>query len=88
MFQEKIGADYCEIIQSETYMGGGTLPNRRFPTIALHIKGKATTLEKKFREAHVIGRIENEQFLLDFRTILPSVEEKLITIIETIIGKK
>jgi L-seryl-tRNA(Ser) seleniumtransferase len=88
MFQEKIGADYCEIIQSETYMGGGTLPNRRFPTIALHIKGKATTLEKKFRKAHVIGRIENEQFLLDFRTILPSVEEKLITIIETIIGKK
>ena len=87
MFQEKIGADYCEIIQSETYMGGGTLPNRRFPTIALHIKGKATTLEKKFREAHVIGRIENEQFLLDFRTILPNVEEKLITIIETIIGK-
>jgi L-seryl-tRNA(Ser) seleniumtransferase len=88
MFQEKIGADYCEIIQSETYMGGGTLPNRRFPTIALHIKGKAMTLEKKFREAHVIGRIENERFLLDFRTILPSVEEKLITIIETIIGKK
>ncbi len=88
MFQEKIGADYCEIIQSETYMGGGTLPNRRFPTIALHIKGKATTLEKKFREAHVIGRIENEQCLLVFRAILPSVEEKLIAIIETIKGKK
>ena len=67
-------------------MGGGTLPNRRFPTIALHIKGKATTLEKKFREAHVIGRIENDQFLLDFRTILPSVEEKLTGIIKSIVG--
>jgi len=86
--KETIGADYCEIVESETYMGGGTLPNRRFPTIALHIKGKATLLEKKFREKRVIGRIENDQFLLDFRTILPSVEEKLITIIETIIGKK
>ncbi|WP_333805013.1 L-seryl-tRNA(Sec) selenium transferase [Sulfurospirillum sp.] len=86
--KEKIGAGACEIVPSETYMGGGTLPNRRFPTVTLHIKGKATLLEKKFRESHVIGRIENDQFLLDFRTILPSVEEKLVHIIETIVGKK
>ena len=84
--KEIIGETYCDVVESETYMGGGTLPNRRFPTIALHIKGKATTLEKKFREAHVIGRIENDQFLLDFRTILPSVEEKLTGIIKNIVG--
>ena len=83
----KIGEAYCDVIESETYMGGGTLPNRRFPTIALHIKGKAMLLEKKFRENHVIGRIENDHFLLDFRTILPNVEEKLIEIIKNIVGK-
>ncbi len=76
----------CEIVASETYMGGGTLPNRRFPTIALHIKGKATLLEQRFREHRVIGRIENDQFLLDFRTVLPGVEEQLIAIIKTILG--
>lgn len=85
--KEKVGHERCEIIESETYMGGGTLPNRRFPTIALHVKGKATLLEKQFREKSVIGRIENDQFLLDFRTILPSNEAKLITLIETITGK-
>lgn len=84
--KEKIGAEACEIVESETYMGGGTLPNRRFPTIALHVKGKASFLEKKFREAHIIGRIENDQFLLDFRTILPSNEEKLIHSITTLLG--
>jgi len=81
-----VGEQYCDIIESETYMGGGTLPNRRFPTIALHVKGKATSLERQFREHQVIGRIENDRFLLDFRTILPSVEEKLIHIIKTIVG--
>lgn len=84
--KEIIGENACDVVESETYMGGGTLPNRRFPTIALHVKGKATLLERKFREKHVIGRIENDQFLLDFRTILPSVEEKLIEIIKSIVG--
>ncbi|KFL34596.1 MULTISPECIES: L-seryl-tRNA(Sec) selenium transferase [unclassified Sulfurospirillum] len=84
--KECVGEHTCEILESETYMGGGTLPNRRFPTIALHVKGKATLLEKKFRENHVIGRIENDRFLLDFRTILPSTEAKLSDIIKRIVG--
>jgi len=84
--KESVGKNLCEIVESETYMGGGTLPNRRFPTVALHVKGKAMVLEKKFRESYVIGRIENDQFLLDFRTILPSMEEKLSDIIKRIVG--
>jgi L-seryl-tRNA(Ser) seleniumtransferase len=76
------------VIYSDTYIGGGTLPNRKFPTVALHIKGKATVLEKKFREHHVIGRIENEQFLLDFRSLLPEVESQLIHTIKTILDEQ
>lgn len=86
--RKKIGEEHCEMIHSDTYMGGGTLPNRKFPTIALHVKGKATVLEKKFRKNHIIGRIENDRFLLDFRSILPEVEEKLVTIIKTIMEEK
>lgn len=81
-----IGESYCSVIESETYMGGGTLPNRKFPTIALHVKGKATTLERQFRARHVIGRIENERFLLDFRALLPQSETALIEISKTILG--
>ncbi|NCD12282.1 MAG: L-seryl-tRNA(Sec) selenium transferase [Epsilonproteobacteria bacterium] len=84
--KEAVGENYCAITPSETYMGGGTLPNRKFPTIALHVKGKATVLERKFREKLVIGRIEEDKFLLDFRTILPHNEVLLIDIIKQIVG--
>jgi len=83
--QEKIGQENCEVIQSKTVMGGGTLPNREFPTIALHVKGKATKLEKKFREKNIIGRIENDMFLIDLRSVLPEVEEQIVQTIKEIV---
>ena len=84
--QEKIGQETCEVVQSKTVMGGGTLPNREFPTIALHVKGKATKLERQFREKSIIGRIENDMFLLDFRSILPRFEEQIIQTAKEIVG--
>ncbi|MCF6172953.1 MAG: L-seryl-tRNA(Sec) selenium transferase [Campylobacteraceae bacterium] len=80
--QEIFGDCVCEVISTITVMGGGTLPNREFPSIALHIKGKAQNLERKFRKKLIIGRIQNDKFLLDFRTILLSDEKKLITAIK------
>ena len=84
--QKAIGAEKCEVIETSTFMGGGTLPNRRFPTIALHIKGKAMLLEKKFRANNIIGRIEQDMFLLDFRSILPENENEIITTTKKIVG--
>jgi L-seryl-tRNA(Ser) seleniumtransferase len=83
--RNKIGKDKCEIIETKTFMGGGTLPNREFPTIAISIKGKATTLEKKFRQNNLIGRIENDKFLIDFRSILPDIEEDIVKICQRVI---
>ena len=62
----------CEIINTKTVIGGGTTPNKTIPSIALAVKiknYKPNKMEKLFREKNVIGRIEDEQFLLDFRTI-------------------
>lgn len=80
-----IGEKHCEIIHTKTFMGGGTLPNREFPTVAISIKGKATTLEKKFRQNNLIGRIENDKFLIDFRSILPDIEEDIVKICQKVI---
>jgi L-seryl-tRNA(Ser) seleniumtransferase len=80
-----IGEDRCNIIKTTTFMGGGTLPNRKFPTIALHVKGKASLLEKDFRKNGLIGRIENDMFLIDFRSILPEVENEIIVICKKIL---
>lgn len=78
----------AQIVKSTTYMGGGTLPNKSFVTVALQIKGKATLLERKFRANGVIGRIENDKFLLDFRSILPSVEDELLKVVKTVLESK
>ncbi len=74
---EAIGIDKCEVIESTTFMGGGTLPGREFPTIALKIYGKATKLEKEFRQRDIIGRIENESFLIDFRALEPKYDQSV-----------
>ena len=74
-----------KVVKSKTVMGGGTLPNREFPTVALHVEGKASELERKFRKASIIGRIERDMFLLDFRSILPEFEDKIIESIKEIV---
>ncbi len=74
-----------KVVKSKTVMGGGTLPNREFPTVALHVEGKASELEREFRKASIIGRIERDMFLLDFRSILPEFEEKIIESIKEIV---
>ncbi len=83
--QKIVGESTCNVIKSKTVMGGGTLPNRKFPTVALHVKGKATTLERAFRKKNIIGRIENDMFLIDFRSILPEFEEQIIDTIKKIV---
>ncbi len=80
-----VGKNLCEVIESKTVMGGGTMPNRKFPTIALHIKGEARELEKLFRKRGVIGRIEDEKFLLDFRSIQSFNDEKIIQAIKEVL---
>ncbi len=83
--QKELGESTCSVIKSKTVMGGGTLPNREFPTVALHVKGKASSLERTFRKNNIIGRIENDMFLIDFRSILPEFEKQIIDTIKEII---
>ena len=61
-----------DIKESKTYVGGGTMPNIKIPTVIIIIHGDAITLEKHFRENSIIGRIENDKFILDTRTLRDS----------------
>ncbi|ANE36437.1 selenocysteine synthase [Campylobacter iguaniorum] len=72
----------CEIVHSTTILGGGTMPNKHYPTIALSFSGNANQNETKFRQAGIIGRIENDEFMLDFRSILSSDLPNLISILK------
>ncbi|WP_407932452.1 L-seryl-tRNA(Sec) selenium transferase [Campylobacter sp.] len=80
----------ASIIDTATFGGGGTLPNVKIKSVALAFrvkKGqKIENLERDFRQKGVIGRIENQCFLLDLRSVLPSDESALITAINSIFG--
>lgn len=80
----------ASIIDTATFGGGGTLPNVKIQSVALAFRAKRgqkiENLERDFRQKGVIGRIENQCFLLDLRSVLPSDESALITAINSIFG--
>lgn len=62
----------CEVIKTQSLIGGGTTPNKKIPTIALTLEYKdykANKIEKLLRKQNLIVRIENEKVLIDFRSI-------------------
>jgi len=74
----------CEVIKTQSLIGGGTTPNKKIPTIALTLEYKdykANKIEKLLRKLNLIIRIENEKVLIDFR----SIQEHEVKEIEEII---
>ena len=62
-----------EVIQSESTVGGGSLPEESMPTFVLSLKVKSPDkFLAKLREGNppVIARTENDNVLLDPRTVL------------------
>ena len=62
---------------STSQIGSGALPTEELPTVVIaieHPKLSATAIAKKFRAANppIIGRINDDRFLLDLRTIFDS----------------
>ena len=65
--------------ESTSQIGSGALPTEELPTIAIAIeqpKLSAATMAKRFRAANppIIGRIKDDRFLLDLRTIFDPQE--------------
>lgn len=68
-------------IPSESAIGGGSLPGATLPSwlVAIpHPRPDALAAQLRAAETPIIGRIENDQFLLDPRTVLPEQEESLL----------
>jgi len=91
LIPKNINKDHKMIIE-ETFVeaGSGTLPAEKFESIALKITSKKyspSALSKLFRKAKypVIGFIKNNNFYLDFKSIIPFQEKFLLSsIIETL----
>ena len=77
-----------EVVDGRTAIGGGSAPGQTLPTRRLMISAEipAETIAEQMRSYSppVIGRIEDERFYIDPRTVLPEergiVTEALATI--------
>lgn len=83
--------EYCEITVEgcESQIGGGSLPLERINSFALSIRPLNMTtaaLEKQLRymETPVVGRVVNDFFLIDLRTVLEGEEEIILKVFKNI----
>jgi L-seryl-tRNA(Ser) seleniumtransferase len=72
------------LVESESAVGGGSVPGRGLPTVLLSISGPASRLAAALRhgEPPVIARIEKDACCLDPRTVLRGEDETLIDAME------
>ena len=69
-----------EILPTEGYLGGGSVPNQSLPSWAVAFGGGVNDLEEKLRKGAtpIIGRIHEGKYLLDVRTLLDSDFETIV----------
>jgi L-seryl-tRNA(Ser) seleniumtransferase len=76
------------VVEGESTVGGGSLPGESMPTFLLTLKVKSA--EKFLRGLRknnppVIARTENDQVLLDPRTVLPEQEGALLVALKNML---
>ena len=77
------GSVKVEIVDGSSMVGGGSLPMQSLPTKLLAFRStvaSAARLEAHFRGyvPPIIGRVEQELFLLDVRTLQPGDEAVIV----------
>jgi L-seryl-tRNA(Ser) seleniumtransferase len=76
-------------VAADAYLGGGSTPGEAIPSLALSIRSSinAGALAVRFRKYNppIIGRVEENHFLLDLRTIPPDQDSLLIEAIKSIL---
>lgn len=84
-FAERIRTELslaCAIIETESVVGGGSLPGHTLPSFAVAIeeKSSAAAWERCLRAASVpvIGRVQQDRFCLDLRTVAPHEEDIVV----------
>jgi L-seryl-tRNA(Ser) seleniumtransferase len=80
-----------EVIESESTVGGGSLPGESMKTwvLALEVKSPDKFMAKlRASEPPVIARTENDRVLLDPRTVLLDQDETLVSNLKSLLSEK
>ena len=60
----------ASVIGSQCALGGGTTPTETIPSIAIEVPGNANEAYARFLKQGIVGRIVNDRFTLEVRTLL------------------
>ena len=63
----------ARVIDSRCALGGGTTPTETIASVAIALDGDASRLQAQFlrHDPPIVGRIQNDRFTIDVRTLLP-----------------
>jgi L-seryl-tRNA(Ser) seleniumtransferase len=64
----------CRIVDSRCALGGGTTPTETIASVAIEVPGNASELQSRLlrNQPPIVGRIREDAFTLDVRTLLES----------------
>lgn len=75
------------LVSGLSTIGGGSLPGETLPTILVSLRVESSErLTQDMRNHKIIGRIQDNQVMLDLRTVLPHHDDKLISILNDLLS--
>jgi len=82
----------AEVIEDETFLGGGTIPTQSIPTWCIALTpsdGKVSQLAAQLRAGtnSVFGRVQQDRLLLDLRSVLPKQDIALVDAVKALGGE-
>jgi len=90
----KVAVDHLSllVIDVDSQVGGGALPLQKLPSRAVAVQPKGfsvTELEARMRSLSrpVIGRIENDQFIMDMRTVSTEEIPHIVEAVKAVLSK-
>lgn len=74
---------HVEIVESESFLGGGSMPNQQLPSYCVALSPKDIGLDRFARTLRtgkipVVGRVQHDRLLLDLRTVFASQDAQLL----------
>jgi L-seryl-tRNA(Ser) seleniumtransferase len=75
----------CTFFESRCALGGGTTPTETIPSIAIEVPGDASALQERFlrNSPPIVGRVQNDRFTIDVRTLLETDFSTVATALRT-----
>ncbi len=81
----------AEVIEGTSMVGGGSLPDQTLPTKLVAIKPPYPlddfAARLRLAAPPVLGRTQDDRFLIDVRTVMPSLDDSLVAVIKGVLAK-